>query len=48
MRNDFLKRRDQGGGFTGLSRQVLLEQLPNCDCLLRELFVERFGLDLKK
>jgi len=42
---DYLKRQSQGSRFSGLSRRALLEQLPNCDCLLRELFMERFGLD---
>lgn len=43
---DFLRRRSQGRGtaFTGLSRQALLEQLPNCDCVLKDIFIELFGL----
>ena len=45
IRSDFLKRRDQGACFTGLSRQTLIEQLPNCDCLLRDMFKEKFGLE---
>ena len=44
VRSDFMKWRSQGSAFKGLKRQALLDQLPNCDCLLRELFVERYGL----
>ncbi len=43
--DDLLKKRWQGPGFTGLSRKSLQTQLPNCDCLLRELFMEIFGLE---
>ena len=42
---DFLKRRSQGAPFAGLSRQALLEQLPDCDCVLKDIFIELFGLN---
>jgi len=45
VRSDYMKRQGQGSSFNGLSRQALLEQLPNCNCLLRDLFMERFGLE---
>lgn len=48
VRADHLKRQGQGLCFSGLKREALAEQLPNCDCLLRELFMERFGLDPKR
>lgn len=41
---DFLRRRNQGTTFVGLDRRTLLEQLPNCDCVLKELFVNFLGL----
>lgn len=41
---DFLRRRSQGITFAGLSRKALLEQLPGCDCLLKDIFIEIFGL----
>lgn len=44
VREDFLRRRSQGLTFVGLSRQALLEQLPGCDCLLKDIFIEIFGL----
>lgn len=45
VRADYMKRQGQGSSFNGLSRQALLEQLPSCNCLLRDLFMERFGLE---
>lgn len=45
VRADYLIRQGQGSRFSGLNRRALLDQLPNCDCLLRDLFMERFGLD---
>lgn len=44
VREDFLRRRSQGITFAGLSRKALLEQLPGCDCLLKDIFIEIFGL----
>lgn len=44
VRKDFLQRRSRGTAFAGLSRQALLEQLPNCECILKDLFIEMFGL----
>ncbi len=40
VHKDFLQRRNRGTVFTGLSRQALLDQLPNCDCVLKDIFVE--------
>lgn len=42
--SDFLQRRDRRVRFSGLKRETLSDQLPDCDCYLRELFLERFGL----
>jgi hypothetical protein len=46
---DFLKRSRQTICFTGASREKVREAvvntLPNCDCFLRELFLERCGID---
>jgi len=39
---DFLQRRSRGARFSGLKRDDLVEKMPDCDCLLRELFLERF------
>ena len=44
VRKDFLQRRSRGIAFAGLSRQALLEQLPNCDCVLKDFFIDLFGL----
>ena len=44
VRKDFLQRRSRGIAFAGLSRQALLEQLPNCDCVLKDIFIDLFGL----
>jgi hypothetical protein len=41
---DFLRRQNQGRSFAGLSRKELLEQLPNCDCVLKEMFIRMLGL----
>lgn len=40
VRRDFLKLRNRGPGFCGLDKRALLEQLPNCECLLKDLFVD--------
>lgn len=46
VRADFMKWRiSQDSAFNGLNREGLLALLPNCNCLLRELFMERFGLE---
>ena len=41
---DFLRRRSRGARFSGVKREDLAEKMPDCDCLLLELFMERFGL----
>ncbi len=45
VRSDFLKLRNQGPGFSGLSKRSLVEQLPNCECLLKDLFVDLISID---
>jgi hypothetical protein len=41
---DYHRRQKQGATFTGLSRQVLLGQLPNCSCILKDFFIGIFRL----
>jgi hypothetical protein len=49
VHQDFLLRSRQTICFTGASREKVREAvvntLPNCDCFLRELFLERCGID---
>ncbi len=43
-RHNFLATRAQGPAHSGLSRHMLSSLLPNCDCLLRDLFVDILDL----
>ena len=45
VRNHYIRRRGRGPGFAGLSRADLVDCMPNCDCLLLDVF--RFMLHLK-
>ena len=45
VRHHYIKRRGQGPGFAGLSRADLVDCMPNCDCLLLDVF--RFIVRLK-
>ena len=38
VRHHYIKRRGQGPGFAGLSRADLVDCMPNCDCLLLDMF----------
>ena len=48
VQKDFLARHSQGIRHAGLSRQVLFDQLPTCDCLLKDLFIDVLKLEGKK
>ena len=43
---DLILRRSRGISYTGLTRQSLLELMPTCECLLKDLFIG--VLDLSK
>ena len=45
VRHHYIKRRGQGPGFAGLSKADLAGCMPNCDCLLLDMF--RLMLHLK-
>jgi len=44
VRQDFLRQRERLALFSGLSRESLAAQLPACDCVLLDLFIQAFGL----
>ncbi len=44
---DFQARRSQGFKYVGLKRQFILDQLPTCECLLKDLFIDILDLEGK-
>ena len=45
---DYHKRQKQGTIFTGLSRQELLGQLPDCNCILKDIFKDILSFKISK